>query len=92
MGRAISISFPDELIAEIDALVGSRGRSAFLEQAARSEVRRLKLLGFLESKYPAWKDEDHPEIRVGTAKWIRKVRAENKRNKNAKSRFTRSRR
>jgi hypothetical protein len=92
MGRAISISFPDELITEIDALVGSRGRSAFLEQAARGEVRRLKLLRFLESKDPAWRDEDHPEFCVGTVKWVRKAQAENKRSKGAKSRFTRSRR
>lgn len=24
----------------------------------------------------AWKDEDHPELKEGTAKWVRKLRQE----------------
>jgi hypothetical protein len=65
--------------------VGPRGRSAFLEETARSEVRRLKLLQFLESGEPAWKDEDHPELRGGAGDWVRKTRAENERKLRSKS-------
>ena len=67
---------PEDLVREIDALVGPRGRSAFLVETARNEVRRKKLLEFLNSQEPAWKDEDHPELAGGSAKWVRKLRAE----------------
>lgn len=64
---------------EIDALVGPRGRSAFLVETARKEVRRQKLLEFLNSDGRAWKDENHPELAGGSAKWVRKLRAESDR-------------
>ena len=67
---------PEDLVQEIDALVGPRGRSAFLVETARKEVRRQKLLEFLSSDEPAWKDENHPELAGGSAKWVRKLRAE----------------
>jgi len=84
--RRAHIVLSDDLIREIDTLVGPRGRSAFLEETARSEVRRLKLLQFLESKEPAWRDEDHPELRGGTADWVRKSRAENERKASKRTR------
>ena len=70
------ILLPEDLVREIDALVGPRGRSAFLVETARNEVRRKRLLEFLNSKEPAWKDEDHPELAGGPAKWVRKLRAD----------------
>jgi hypothetical protein len=70
------ILLPEDLLREIDSLVGSRGRSAFLVETARNEVRRQKLLRFLENKDPAWKDANHPELSVGSASWVRKLRAE----------------
>jgi hypothetical protein len=71
------ILLPDDLLQEIDALVGPRGRSSFLVETARNEVRRRKLLQYLEGKNPAWKDEDHPELANGSARWVRKLRKEN---------------
>jgi hypothetical protein len=71
------ILLPDDLLLEIDSLVGPRGRSAFLVETARSEVRRLKLLQFLENSEPAWKDKDHPELAKGTDAWVRNLRTEN---------------
>ena len=41
-----------ELPREIDSLFGPRGRSAFLVETARSEVRRQELLKFLEGQGP----------------------------------------
>jgi hypothetical protein len=75
------ILLPDDLLREIDSLVGPRGRSAFLVDTARTEVRRQKLLQFLESKDPErkgpdWKDRDHPELAEGSEAWVRKLRAE----------------
>jgi hypothetical protein len=38
------IVLPQELIEEIDSVVGPRGRNAFLVETARAELRRRRLL------------------------------------------------
>ena len=61
-------------------MVGPRGRTAFLLQTAREEIRRRKLLRFLESDAPAWREQNHPEFGgENSAKWVRKLRAEGER-------------
>jgi hypothetical protein len=70
------IVLPEELIEEIDAAVGPRGRSAFLVETARAELRRRRLLAFLNDDQPAWQAEDHPELAAGSAAWVRSIRAE----------------
>jgi hypothetical protein len=70
------VLLPEDLLREIDALVGPRGRSSFLVETAREEVRRQKLLHFLGSKDSAWKTKDHPELAGGAASWVRKLRTE----------------
>jgi hypothetical protein len=61
---------------EIDTLVGKRGRSAFLTEAAEKELMRLRQIKALEGAAGAWKDKDHPELRQGAAKWVKKLRSE----------------
>ncbi len=73
--RRAHIFLPEDLLREIDALVGPRGRSSFLAETARNEVRRQKLLRFLESPL-GWNDEKHPELAGGSAAWVRKLRVE----------------
>jgi Arc/MetJ-type ribon-helix-helix transcriptional regulator len=73
------VLLPEDLVREIDALVGPRGRSAFLVETARGAVRRRKLVDFLSSDEPTWKDENHPELAEGAAQWVRKLRAESER-------------
>lgn len=80
------ILIPADLLREIDAIVGPRGRSAFLLETAREEVRRRKLLRFLESEGPAWREQDHPELQEGSASWVRKLRAESERRAPSSSR------
>jgi hypothetical protein len=73
----VHIVFPAELAREIDELVGPRGRSAFLVETAAKEIKRRKLLAFLDSDEPAWRDEDHPDlVGMGTAEWVRSLRSE----------------
>jgi len=84
--RRAHVLLPEDLLREIDALVGPRGRSGFLVETARNEVRRHKLLQFLESKDPAWKDVDHPELANGSASFVRKLRAENEASRSRKKR------
>ncbi len=71
------IVLPAELATEIDQLVGPRGRSAFLVETAAKEVKRRRLLAFLLSDEPAWRDENHPDLaEMGTAEWVRRLRNE----------------
>lgn len=70
------IVISQQLVAEIDTIVGKRGRSAFLTQAAEKELMRLRQIKALESTAGSWKDEDHPELKEGAAKWVKKLRQE----------------
>ena len=70
------VFLPDDLLAEVDALVGPRGRSAFLTEVIRHEVNRRRLLHFLSAPEPVLKDEDYPEFRNGSEAWVRNMREE----------------
>src|SRR6266568_5614953 len=72
--RRAHVVLPEDLVREIDSIVGSRGRSNFLVETAREAIRRRKLIQFLDNERPAWKDVDHPELSRGSAVWVRKVR------------------
>jgi len=66
---------PAPLAKEIDALAGPRGRSAFLVELAENEVRKQRMLAFLDRGKPAWREEDHPEIaEQGAAAWVHNLR------------------
>jgi hypothetical protein len=70
------VVLPEEVLKGIDALVGKRGRSAFLADLASREVKRRKLMALLSEPGPIWKSEDHPELKHGAAAWVRKTRRE----------------
>jgi Arc/MetJ-type ribon-helix-helix transcriptional regulator len=72
--RRTHVILPEELVREIDSIVGSRGRSNFLVETAREAIRRRKLLQFLDDDKPAWKEADHPELSRGPGAWVRKAR------------------
>ena len=71
-----NLVLPQNLVEEIDAMVGTRGRNAFLVESAQAELRRRRLLAFLEKKEPAWRDEDHPELAAGSNAWVKSLRNE----------------
>lgn len=73
------ILLPDDLLADIDALVGPRRRTAFLIEVLRHEVNRRRLLDVLRNPELAWKDADHPELAEGAAAWVRRMRDEDNR-------------
>jgi hypothetical protein len=66
----------DEVIAAIDDRVGERGRSRFLEEAAREKLERLALeaairdgAGLLKEKdYPYWRDTSTVQEWVRTSR------------------------
>ena len=68
------IVIPGHLVARIDILVGKRGRSKFLADAAEKELMRLRQIKALEAAAGSWQDADHPELKGGAAKWVEKLR------------------
>ena len=76
------VVMPSELLRGIDALVGKRGRSAFLSELAERELKRRKLFAFLDRSGPIWRSEDHPELKHGAAAWVSKMRREEERQRN----------
>ena len=77
--RRTHIIIPESLVSEIDRLVGKRGRSEFLAHAAEKELRRLQQIRALENAAGAWRDKDHPELKVGAARWVKELRKESER-------------
>jgi Arc/MetJ-type ribon-helix-helix transcriptional regulator len=66
----------EELVKDIDRLVGMRRRSVFLTEAAQEKLMRYRQVEALKAAVGAWKDKDHPELKGGSAKWVRKLRKE----------------
>ena len=64
----------EQLVKDIDMVVGSRQRSSFLTQAAEHELMRLRQIKALKAVAGSWKDKDHPELKQGAAKWVDKLR------------------
>ena len=68
----------EDIVKEIDRLVGKRKRSSFIAAATKKELKRLTQLSIIKKFSGTWKDEDHPEMtgNGGTDKWLRKLRNE----------------
>lgn len=71
------VILPEELLAEVDRLVGERGRSAFLADIVQREVQRRKLLAALREARGSWRTEEHPELKDGSEAFVDRLRAEN---------------
>lgn len=73
------IVIPNQLVSQIDEVVGKRGRSGFLVQAAEKELQRLRQIKALEMAAGSWSDKDHPELKEGSSIWVKTLRHENER-------------
>ena len=77
--RRTHVIIPDQLVEEIDKLVGKRSRSKFLVEAASYEIKRQRQLAALKAATGSWKLSDHPELKAGAVAYQRKLRAESDR-------------
>ena len=75
MNRRTHVVLSDQLVKDIDILVGSRQRSVFITQAAEKELMRRRQLQALNQLVP-WNQKDHPELKQGAARYVRKLRRE----------------
>ena len=74
--RRIHIFLPEQLVQDIDRIVGRRGRSSFIVQAAETELMRLRQLAAIEKAAGSWKSRNHPELEQGAAHWVSQLRKE----------------
>jgi hypothetical protein len=69
-----NVTLPTEVIREVDALAGPRGRSAYVAEAVLARVRRDRLRRALDETYGAaagtsgWQDADE------AYRWLRALR------------------
>ena len=59
VNKRTHVVLSEQLVKDIDTVVGSRQRSRFLTQAAERELMRLRQLKALEEAVP-WKDQKPP--------------------------------
>lgn len=72
---------PEDLLDELKKTVNRRQQSKVVTDALRRELRRLKLEKALQSSFGAWKDKGHPELRVGTEAFVRRLRKSSRLNR-----------
>jgi hypothetical protein len=75
VSRRTHVILPVDVVADIDKLVGKRGRSAFLTELAQREIKLRLQREVLAEIAGAWKAEDHPELAGGAEAWVREIRA-----------------
>ena len=75
MARA-HVVMSEDLLEAIDEIVGKRGRSRFLEEAAREKLERLELAEALKATAGIASEADYPHWRDGrtSAEWVRRTR------------------
>ena len=65
---------PEDLLEDLKKTVSARQQSRVVTDALRRELKRLKLEKALQTSFGAWKDENHFELKGGTALFVRKLR------------------
>lgn len=70
------VILPEDLVKEVDGLVGKRKRSKFLAEAADEKIRRLKLEKAVKETAGVLKGAPLPEWETPkkTYDWVRKLR------------------
>jgi len=72
-----NVMLPRELLEHIDRVAGARRRSAFLAEAAREKLARLRFRRAAARAFGSWTDAAHPELRTDAdmERYLRRLRA-----------------
>ncbi len=75
--RKTQVVFPEDVLEEVDRVVGSRKRSEFVVEATREKLERLRFAKALRRAAGSWSDESHPHLQTQADinRYLRKVRA-----------------
>ena len=74
----VNMTLPAELVARLDAVVGPRQRSAFVEEAITYRLRREEMKRAFESAAGSLRAEDYPHWQTSekVQEWVRERRRE----------------
>lgn len=73
-----NLTLPLDLVAQVDAIAGARGRSRFIEEATRAAIRREQLRQMHETVAGVLAAENYPQWATSEAvvAWVRESRSE----------------
>lgn len=60
--KKITVTFPQQLLDELDAVVPPRERSLFIAQAVQERLAILEQARVVDEAAGAWRDEAYPEL------------------------------
>jgi hypothetical protein len=71
------VLLPEDLVSRRNRCLGRSSRVQFLSRKNSAPGSSpQKLLHFLETKDPAWKSQDHPELAGDATAWVHKLRSQ----------------
>ncbi len=75
--RRINVTFPAQLLEELDSIVPAGKRSDVIVEATAAYLSRLRVLAALKETGGAWRDEDHPDLATpeDVSRWLDRLRA-----------------
>jgi hypothetical protein len=78
MNVRTNLLLPKELLEEVDRFAGERGRSRYVAEALRVQLRRDRLREVVEQTAGAWKDNPLWKTSEDVVEWVRALRAEDR--------------
>jgi len=71
-----TVTIPETLLEQVDALAGKGGRSAFISEAVEARVKRERLRHVLDETRGALRDSPTWRTAEETYRWVRELREE----------------
>ena len=78
MNMRTNLLLPKELVEEVDHFAGERGRSRYVAEALRVQVRRDRLREVVEQTAGAWANNPLWKTSEDVVDWVRALRAEDR--------------
>ena len=78
MAVRTNLLLPDEIVREVDRLAGPRGRSRYVAEALRAQIRRDRQRKSVDRTFGVLDPADYPEWSTSDAvvDWVRERRSE----------------
>ena len=78
MAVRTNLLLPDDVVRDVDRFAGPRGRSRYVADALRAQIRRDRLRESVDRTFGALDASDYPEWSSSdeVANWVRERRAE----------------
>ena len=78
MNVRTNLLLPKDLVEQVDHFAGERGRSRYVAEALRVQLRRDRLREAVEQTAGAWKDNPLWKTSEDVVEWVRALRAEDR--------------